>query len=633
MADDDRLRTVDEHLAIVLDGIGSIDPIELTLLDAQGLLLAEDVARDFPLPELRQLRDGRLRGAGHRHPRRLATTTRSALQVVGDVAAGAKSRSGMGPGLAMRIMTGAPIPAGADAVIPLEDTDRGVARVAIHRPVRTGECVRRAGEDLAAGAPALGAGAALGPQQLALLAAIGRDRVIVRPAAARHHPVDRQRADRGRATRPCFGEVIDSNSLHDRRGREGRRRRRAPHRHRPRRPRQAARHAGEPAAARRHPRHQRRRQHGRLRRREGGAVASSAPSSSPRSRCSRASRRASATSATRCRSSACRATRSAAWCRSRRSSGRRSASCSASAACTAPPSQAIALEGATQPARRAAVPPRRPAPRGQRRVQRLVRRRPGLAPARRRWRCRTAWSCIDEEDTEVVAGSAGHGHAAAAVQPVSAWPRMPGLAGRAVRRAGRCCARRGCATRGRGARSGCATSSWLRRGSRPRRTPGTSATRSARGRRCTRRCGRARGDGTMLPFMIMLRRPARRADERLERRPRRAALVHGRLLGRRGRRRARHHADRARAGDRPLLRRGRPAPRRGRHPAGERGQPARRREARAAAARASTSASSTSTAAWRDHVAFAITVEELGGRSMLSRLPRCRPSRRGAAPR
>src|SRR5206468_8518255 len=50
VADDPRLRTVDEHLAIVLAGIGSIDPIELTLLDAQGLLLAEDVRAEFPLP-------------------------------------------------------------------------------------------------------------------------------------------------------------------------------------------------------------------------------------------------------------------------------------------------------------------------------------------------------------------------------------------------------------------------------------------------------------------------------------------------------------------------------------------------------------------------------------------------------
>jgi molybdopterin molybdotransferase len=117
-ADDDRLRSVDEHLSIVLDGIGSIDTIELTLLDAQGLLLAEDIRSDFPLPSFD---NSAMDGYAVR-----AIDTRDAspevplnLQVVGDVAAGAKTRSGMGPGLAMRIMTGAPIPAGADAFIPL----------------------------------------------------------------------------------------------------------------------------------------------------------------------------------------------------------------------------------------------------------------------------------------------------------------------------------------------------------------------------------------------------------------------------------------------------------------------------------------------------------------------------------
>ena len=69
VADDDRLRTVDEHLATVLDGVGSMDPIEVTLLDAQGLLLAEDVTSDLPAAQLRQLGDGRLRGALDRHPR------------------------------------------------------------------------------------------------------------------------------------------------------------------------------------------------------------------------------------------------------------------------------------------------------------------------------------------------------------------------------------------------------------------------------------------------------------------------------------------------------------------------------------------------------------------------------------
>jgi molybdopterin molybdotransferase len=210
VADEARLRTVDEQLAIVLEGIGSIDPIELTLMDAQGLLLAENVVSDVALPGFD---NSAMDGYAVR-----AVDTRDAsmenpvmLPVVGDVAAGAKSRGGMGPGLAMRIMTGAPIPAGADAVIQLEDTDRGVARVGIRRPVGSGECVRRAGEDLAAGSPALGAGAALGPQQLALLAAIGRDRVVVRPRPrVLVISTGSELIDVGH--RPGFGEVTDSNS-------------------------------------------------------------------------------------------------------------------------------------------------------------------------------------------------------------------------------------------------------------------------------------------------------------------------------------------------------------------------------------------------------------------------------------
>jgi molybdopterin molybdotransferase len=179
-ADDDRVRSVDEHLATVLDGIGTLAPIELPLLEAQGLLLAETVVTDVPLPGFD---NSAMDGYAVR-----AVDTRNAsdenpleLPVVGDVAAGSQNRNGMGPGLAMRIMTGAPIPAGADAVIPVEQTDGGVARVSIKAPVRSGDCVRRAGEDLAAGVQALAAGSAIGPQQIALLAAIGRDRVLARP--------------------------------------------------------------------------------------------------------------------------------------------------------------------------------------------------------------------------------------------------------------------------------------------------------------------------------------------------------------------------------------------------------------------------------------------------------------------
>ena len=207
---DERLRTVDEHLAIILAGIGSIDPIELTLLDAQGLLLAENVDSPVSLPSFdNSAMDGyAVRAIDTRDASAQAPVT---LQVVGDVAAGAKSRSGMGPGLAMRIMTGAPVPAGADAVVPLEQTDGGVARVAVLEPARTGAHIRRAGEDLMAGAPALRAGAALGPQQLALLAAVGRDRVLVRPRPrVLVISTGSELIEVGR--RPGFGEVTDSNS-------------------------------------------------------------------------------------------------------------------------------------------------------------------------------------------------------------------------------------------------------------------------------------------------------------------------------------------------------------------------------------------------------------------------------------
>ena len=204
------LRTVAEQLSRVLETVGSVDPIELALLDAQGLLLAEQVLADAPLPGF----DG---SATDGYAVRAVDLTEATddnpvvLPVVGDVIAGQRSAAGMGPGLCMRIVTGAPIPPGADAVIPLEDTDGGLARVSIRRSTRTGDCLRRAGEDLAAGALALGAGATLGPQQLALLAAVGHDRVVVQP---RPRVVvvstGSELVDVGK--RAGFGEVTDCNS-------------------------------------------------------------------------------------------------------------------------------------------------------------------------------------------------------------------------------------------------------------------------------------------------------------------------------------------------------------------------------------------------------------------------------------
>src|SRR5690606_13682265 len=124
----------------------------------------------------------------------------AALEVVGDVAAGQADLLHVGPGQAARIMTGAPLPPGAETVVPVEWTDGGLGggpatgmrarslapegatgQVRVHRPAAARAHVRAAGSDVKAGDRALTAGTVLGPPQISLLAAIGRGTVRVRP--------------------------------------------------------------------------------------------------------------------------------------------------------------------------------------------------------------------------------------------------------------------------------------------------------------------------------------------------------------------------------------------------------------------------------------------------------------------
>ncbi|MFF3113884.1 gephyrin-like molybdotransferase Glp [Kitasatospora sp. NPDC057904] len=190
-----RLWTVDEHLADVLAAVTPLPAIELGLLDARGCRLDEDVLADGDLPPFdNSSMDG--------YAVRTADTVRataeypSVLAVVGDIAAGAGELPRVGPGQAARIMTGAPVPPGAEAVAPVEWTDGGTGtgvaadamtaavedeEVRVLRPVAEGAHIRRRGSDVAAGSRVLEAGTRLGPTQLGLLAAIGRATVKVRP--------------------------------------------------------------------------------------------------------------------------------------------------------------------------------------------------------------------------------------------------------------------------------------------------------------------------------------------------------------------------------------------------------------------------------------------------------------------
>jgi molybdopterin molybdotransferase len=172
--------SVDSHLEAVLTVVAPLPELDLTLLDAHGCVLAEDIVAEAPLPGFdNAAMDGYAVRAAD-----LATASETApvvLPVVGDVAAGSRGSYSVQQGLAVRIMTGAPVPPGADAVVPVEWTDAGLAQVAVRRGPAVGNAIRRAGEDVAAGATVLPSGTYLQAAQLGLIAAVGRSRVRARP--------------------------------------------------------------------------------------------------------------------------------------------------------------------------------------------------------------------------------------------------------------------------------------------------------------------------------------------------------------------------------------------------------------------------------------------------------------------
>jgi len=203
--------TVVEHLSHIIGTVRRLPPIGLNLLDAQGCVLAEDVTSEVALPGFaNSAMDGYAV-----HAADLGTASERApvtLPVVHDIAAGNTQALSLAPGQSMRIMTGAPMPHGADSVVPVERTDGGLAKVTISAPVSVGDSVRQAGEDVCAGDLVLRDGTRLGPRQIALLAAVGTGQVQVTP---KPRVVVISTGDEliEPGTRPGFGQVVDSNGL------------------------------------------------------------------------------------------------------------------------------------------------------------------------------------------------------------------------------------------------------------------------------------------------------------------------------------------------------------------------------------------------------------------------------------
>jgi len=173
----EKMLTVDEAQQRVLDEVSLLDTEEVVLADAHERVLRHDVAAvaDVPFADNSAM-DGYALRAGDASP----------LRVIGEVRAGSVATTKVEPGTAMRIMTGAPIPDGADAVAQIEITDRRLDVVNLLEPVRVGANIRRRGEDMRAGDVVLRSGTLLRAGELGVLATARHARAIVarRPTVA-----------------------------------------------------------------------------------------------------------------------------------------------------------------------------------------------------------------------------------------------------------------------------------------------------------------------------------------------------------------------------------------------------------------------------------------------------------------
>ena len=171
--------SVEEARRIILESVTPLTAEEIPILDAPGRVLYADIVADIPVPPVDDsamdgyaITSGDTRGASREHP--------AVLRVSDEIqAGGAFLGKRVSPGTAIRIMTGAPVPEGADAIVPFEDTEEGDGYVRIFTEVGVHSHYRFAGESIAPGETVLDKGDRLRPADIGLLASLNRDRVTV----------------------------------------------------------------------------------------------------------------------------------------------------------------------------------------------------------------------------------------------------------------------------------------------------------------------------------------------------------------------------------------------------------------------------------------------------------------------
>jgi molybdopterin molybdotransferase len=192
------VRSVEEQQARITAAAVAPRPIRVAIAEAQGLMCAEEVVTERPMPGFDQaaidgyaVRSVDVLGVGEVGSESLPGPFDESgendareglvLPVTGIVEAGSRTPSRLQPRQAVRVQTGAPLPTLADAVLPLRWTDGGTQRVRVLRGAPSGAYVRRAGDDVQPGDVAVRSGTVIGAAQVGLLAAVGRERVLVHP--------------------------------------------------------------------------------------------------------------------------------------------------------------------------------------------------------------------------------------------------------------------------------------------------------------------------------------------------------------------------------------------------------------------------------------------------------------------
>jgi molybdopterin molybdotransferase len=204
------LLALDEAREMVLRGVEPLAPLALPLQEAHGCVLAEDVVADRDIPEFASsAMDGfavRSTDVGE-----ASATSPVELRVVGRALIGQRPEATVGGGEAVRIATGAPIPAGADTIVPVESCEVAGERVRVFASGPEGKHIRPSGEDARAGQTLVKAGRRIGSPEMGLLATAGVSHPLVRP---RPRVIVLSTGDEliPPTQEPEFGQVRDSNA-------------------------------------------------------------------------------------------------------------------------------------------------------------------------------------------------------------------------------------------------------------------------------------------------------------------------------------------------------------------------------------------------------------------------------------